>query len=420
MLSLQVLEMRFRRNDGGDQRRRRALIEENLGDTGLDLAASGPSDANSACSPTEQLLPSYTDAALADRRSPITTVIPRRRWTLIVLLLSGFATIAGIEAVYGQLHLLPREMWASGFSAVDVQAPGGLAAWFCSLMLAVAALQGFQIYRLRRHKTDDYRGRYRVWLWMPLVLFLMATSVATHIHHDLANLVNRLANVTAPTETGLLWPLAYCALWTLVSLRLAFEVRKSRASLVSLTVATCCYFAGALTLLLAERAVSVMGEISFVMATTTIAMSGHLATFLTMGIYGRHVYLDSQGILPVRATKAKRKKPRKTRADERRTDEENAASNDSSRKRVRPKVLSVRARGEGSENSDSSRHTTANDTSQAEDRKSTVEASPQLMVGSDIEPQSLSDEDGGNRKLSKAERRRLRKLKRREQRRQAA
>jgi len=412
--------MRFRRNDGCDQRRRRVLIEENLGDASLDLEAPVPSDADSARSPAEQLLPSYTDAALADRQSPITAVIPRRRWTLIVLLLSGLATIAGIEAAYGKLHLLPREMWASGFSAVDVQAPGGLAAWFCSMMLAVAAFQGFQIYRLRRHKTDDYRGRYRVWLWMPFVLFFMATSVATHIHHDLANLVNRLANVTAPTETGLLWPLVYCALWTLVSLRLAFEVRKSRASLVSLTLATCCYFAVAFPLLFAEHVVSVMGEIPFVMATTTIAMSGHLATFLTMGIYGRHVYLDSQGVLPVRATKTERKRARKMRADEPRTDDENAVSKDSSRKRVRPKVLSVRARGEGSENSDSSRRTATNDTSQAENRKSTVEAGPQLMVGSETEPQGLSDKDGGNRKLSKAERRRLRKQKRREQRRQAA
>lgn len=412
--------MRYRKNDACDQRRRRVLIEENLGEMSLDREAPLQPDADSSCGSAGHFLPSYTDAALADQQSPITAVIPRRRWTVALLLLSGLTAIAGIEAAYGKLNLWPREMWASDFRAVDARSPGGLAAWFCSLMLAVAAFQGFQIYRLRRHKTDDYRGRYRVWLWVPILLLFVATCVATDIHRDLANLANGFANITAPAESGPLWPLIYCALWTLVSLRLAFEVRQSRASLVSLLVATCCYFTAAFAVLFADLAVAEMSEITYVMATTSIVMSGHLATFLTVAIYGRHVYLDSQGMLPARARKTGRQKSQSKCDNDSRSGEGNAASKSSSRKRVRETVIPMNAAKDGSVSSDSSGSPTRKRPTQAKKRNSMDEASPQFTVKTDAEPQASLEESDDNRKLSKAERRRLRKQKRREQRRKAA
>lgn len=412
--------MGFRRNDVCDQRRRRVLIEENLGESGLDLEGSVPPDADSSCGSADRLLPSYTDAALADRRSPITAVIPQRRWTVVVLLLSGLAVIAGIQAAYGKQHLLPPEMWASDFTALDVQAAGGLAAWFCSLVLAVAAFQGLQIYRLRRHKNDDYRGRYRVWLWVPMVLFFMATAVATHIHHDLATLASGLANITAPTEGGPLWPLAYCALWTLISLRLAFELRDSRVSLVSLLLATGCYFAVAFAFLYSDIAVAKIGEINYVMATTTFAMAGHLATFLTVATYGRHVYLDSQGVLPTRAPRTSRKKSQEESDREPSSDERSSAAERSSRKQSRASVIPVNTANDGSEPCDAPDRTSKKRTGQSKRRKLSDETAPQTTEGSEDASQESPDGASDNRRLSKAERRRLRKQKRREQRRKAA
>jgi len=395
-------------------------MEENLGASGLDLETGVSSDTNTARGSTDQLLPSYTDAALANRHSPITSVIPQRGWTVILLLLAGLAGIAGIEALYGKQHLSPRGMWASDFSAFDVQATGGLAAWFCSLILAVAAFQGLQIYRLRRHKTDDYRGRYRVWLWVPMVLFLMATGVATHIHRDLANLVSGIASITAPAEGGLLWPLTYSTLWTLVSLRLVFEVRECRTSLVSLLLATGCYLTVTFAFLFADFAVGEMGEIKYVMVTTTIAMVGHLATFLTVATYGRHVYLDSQGILSVRSGRTGRKESRETDIDDHQSDEENAAPKKRSRKQTRAVVIPMNAADDESEFEDSRARSTRKRPAQSKRRKPTDEAGSELPAEYDAQPQLSPDESDGNRKLSKAERRRLRKQKRREQKRNAA
>lgn len=412
--------MGFRRNDVCDQRRRRVLIEENLGDSDLDPTAGMPSATAPSPFSTHRLLPSYTDAALADRHSPITSVIPQRVWTVVLLLLAGLASIAGIEALYGKQHLLPHGTWASDFSAFDVQAPGGLAAWFCSLILAVAAFQGLQIYRLRRHKTDDYRGRYRVWLWVPMVLFLMATGVATHIHHDLANLVSGMAGITAPAEGGVLWPLACGTLWTLVSLRLVFEVRECRTSLVSLLLGTVCYLTVTSAFLFTDFAVGEMGEIKYVMVTTTIAMVGHLTTFLTVATYGRHVYLDSQGILPARTGRLGRKKLREPDVDDLRSEEENAEPKQSSRKRVRAAVIPINVADDGAQSNDSLDDSIRKQPNKSRKRKSKNEPAAELSSESDAQAASPSDLPDGNRKLSKAERRRLRKQKRREQRRNAA
>ena len=399
--------MQFRRSGACDQRRRRVLIEENLLeaelDEGIALPSGKSSDSNSAG------LRSYADAALADRQPPLTAVIPRRRWTLAVLALSGLVAITGLEALYANLQLWPRDMWPSEFGALDVQDRGGLAAWFSSLMLALAAFQGVQIYRIRRHKTDDYRGRYRLWLWVPVALFFMATCVATHIQHDLAKLASGIAGIVVPADETLLWPLAYCAVWTLVSLRLAFEIRVSRASLVLLFVATCCYFATAILALVPDL---FLDRTVNIMVATTTAMLGHLATFLTVAVYGRHVYLDSQGMVPVREKSPRRQKPRKEDAVRPRASDDGevdvATSSDRSGEKPSKRIVqTVEKPGKGTAPtraaSDSSAKTRASSSAVREQ----IDDVPDVISLSDAQPQLQEGESSADQKLSKAERRRL-------------
>jgi hypothetical protein len=404
-------KMQFRRNAACDQRRRRVLLEENLLETDLDEATTFPSGNRTKPVTADRGLKAYADAALADRQPPVTAVIPRRRWTLAVLALSGLAAITGLEALYGNLQLSQRNMLATELGAFDVQGRGGLAAWLSSLVLALAAFQGIQIYRIRRHKTNDYRGRYRLWLWVPVALFFMAMCVATHIHHDLANLACSVFAIVAPVDETLFWPVAYGVVWTLASLRLAFEVRESRASLASLFLATCCYFATAIMVVVPDV---FLDRIVYVMVTTTIAMLGHLTTFFTVAVYGRHVYLDSQGMIPVRMKSQERQKPRKQKAVRRQAndDEEGdvATYSDRSKGRSSKGIVQTRATGDSSPEARSPSAT-------SRDRSERV---PDVIALSEIQPQILENEPAETRKLSKSERRRLRKQKRREQMRRAA
>jgi hypothetical protein len=174
-------------------------------------------------------------------------------------------------------------------------------------MLSAAAFQGIQIYRLRRHKTDDYRGRYRVWTWFPLLLLAMASGVATGVQRELTTVL-----------VGLIWgddalalasrlPLVLVLLWLLVAGRLSLEMRPNRWSLGYLAAATIGYVSG---VIVAQIHVQPINEILLDLISSTLLMAGHLGVFIAVLSFGRHVYLDSQGLLPAHVAKAPRAKRR--------------------------------------------------------------------------------------------------------------
>src|SRR5690606_3952739 len=51
--------------------------------------------------------------------------------------------------------------------------PDSFGAWLRSALLVLAALTSLLVYQLRRYRNDDYRGSYRIW---PPVIILIAIS----------------------------------------------------------------------------------------------------------------------------------------------------------------------------------------------------------------------------------------------------
>ena len=230
--------MPFPRGGQADQRRRRVLIEENRSDSSAvrETAGSQPSTADRRSSRAN--IVAYPAAALADRQPSIMALIPRRRWTLVIFLLAGLSVIAAFEAAYGNLLLWPQELWPCACRSLDLRARGELAACFSSVLLAGTAIQSLLIYRLRRHRLDDYRGRYRLWTWIPLVWIGMGLGVSTHAGDDLADLIARLCGSETSQATAFWTPLVLGGAWLMIGARLAIEVRRSRTSLAFLVIAT--------------------------------------------------------------------------------------------------------------------------------------------------------------------------------------
>ena len=300
--------MSFPRRGQGDQRRRRVLIEENRADssTARETAASQSSTAERRSALANTI--AYPAAALADRQPSIMALIPRRRWTLVVILLVGLSVIAALEAAYGNLLLWPRESWPCAFRSLDLRARGELAACFSSVLLAGAAIQSLLIYRLRRHRLDDYRGRYRLWSWIPLVWIGMGLGVSTHAGDDLADLTARLCGSQTSQATAFWTPLILGGVWLMIVTRLAIEVRRSRTSVAFLLIATCGYLAANL---IRSGLLAPTSEVLQVMIASSSDMAGYLATFLAVATYSRHVFLEAHGMLAAHtrtqvATKRKR------------------------------------------------------------------------------------------------------------------
>jgi hypothetical protein len=137
--------------------------------------------------------------------------------------------------------------------------------------------------------------------------------------------------------------------------------------------------------------------------SSTLVMAGHLGVFVAVMSFGRHVYLDSQGLLPARAAK-----PRRAR---------------------------LRARSSPAEKTGTRRKATVATESESPPEQPEVNrpepspevAPPVLRLGAAAdeaeedgsEGEDLAESSSGER-LSKTERRRLKKLKRQEQLRRAA
>ncbi|MCY2994165.1 MAG: hypothetical protein NTY19_40760 [Planctomycetota bacterium] len=388
----------------------------------------------------------YPAAALADRQPSIMTLIPRRRWTLVVILLAGLSVIAAFEAAYGNLLLWPQELWPCACRSLDLRARGELAACFSFVLLAATAIQSLLIYRLRRHRLDDYRGRYRLWTWIPLVWIGMGLGVSTHAGDDLADLVARLCGAKTSQATALWTPLVLGSAWLMISTRLAIEVRRSRTSLAFLVIATCGYLTANLV---GSGLLAPTSEVLQVMTVSSAAMVGYLATFLAIATYSRHVFLEAHGMLAARsrtkaATKRKRA-PAAVKADESSKPTKTVATESASR--ASDQRESVVAAAE-SRSAPTERKTPAASPKSQPEPAQRPAGEPRVSVGGQASPKSQpaptssrppaspttkdapgrpaalprdTDEDeedaqdDGRDQTSKAERRRLRKLGRRDQ-----
>ena len=78
--------------------------------------------------------------------------------------------VTGLTWLHIRIADLSQTLPRDGLAAIDAGAAGNLAAWFSSCLLLMAAACSLQIYNLRRHKIDDYRGRYRIWVWAAIAL----------------------------------------------------------------------------------------------------------------------------------------------------------------------------------------------------------------------------------------------------------
>ena len=408
--------MPIQRSGGCDQRRRRVLMEEHLhaGEGGVESGCGGVSEEV----PETVRLPGrrYGAEAAADHQQPLTAMVPKRAFTLILLLISGFALIAAVQALYGHVSKSPHDHWLRAAASLDVESAGGLASWCSSLFLLAAAVQGIQIYRLRRHRSDDYRGRYRVWIWVSPLLLAASLTVGTHLHHDLLAVAAARSQVVASLEPRILLTILPVALWLLVALRLLWEVRESRAAWTALVCASLSLMSALVIGLLAPTELFSLPK---ALTISSLNMVGHLTILMTVASYSRHVYLDAHGLLASRP-KVEKKPPRKRSARRKTTVSETAATPAAAATKKKQGAAAAVADPGFEQEKDTEVPESVSSTVRLDSSRKPVVAEqappPPGNQSADID----SEEGGEAGGLSKSERRRQKKLKRREASRSAA
>jgi hypothetical protein len=301
--------MQLPRSSQLDDRRRRVLTEEVIGGASVEPAA--PAAKTNSRPRTRRRsaihVRPYGDAALMDRQPRITDFIPQRYSIIALLFLAGVTIVAGLESLYAYMPELARRTSDGTIAAFDLDNEGSLAVWFSSTTLLLASLTSAIVYSIRRHKADDYHGRYRVWLWSAGCWLVMSMDEGGSLHEGFKELMSYATGQRGFGDGSIWWVGAYSLVLGGVGLRLLLEIRDCRSSTTAFVLTAGCY----LTAVLAQLGF-IMPDAGAreVMLEEGCEMVGNLFLLLTMTLHARYVILDAQGMLS-----AKREKPAKPKAE---------------------------------------------------------------------------------------------------------
>lgn len=251
----------------------------------------------------------YTEAASVAAQRAVCTLFPSRLLS-IALVVSACLMLAGgclllHVAVPPIASVLPVEDVA--FLRLDDR--GSVGRWLASVLMMAAGSLAVFIYSLRRHRTDDYHGRYRVWLWILCGCVLASLAETTGLG-QLARAVCRRAAEWTSVRSGVLWPIIISLVAMAIGTRLYFEIRRCRWAVAALAAAAC----GFLIAATAGQDWPVkwgVGKPLVVHGSWLSAYAFVLATFL---LYARHVQLEVSGAIvapekPKRASAKAQKSP---------------------------------------------------------------------------------------------------------------
>jgi hypothetical protein len=368
----------------GRDRRRRVLKDEVLAASNNYATMRAKSDVEPAAD-----APRYSDAAGVENHPQITDFIPRRYSTIAVLLVIGVATTVALTA--GQLFLLPlaAARGMRGAAVFDLAGFGSLASWLSAIVLAIASAISLVVLSIRRHRIDDFKGRYRVWLGAAIVCLVASANSVAGFHQILDEVLGAATGWTALRD-GAVWWLALAGLpiaW--VTLRVLLDVRECRLAGALLVAAVASYAVSAVNYLGIARVADLQSRSIAVGATL---LMGHWFVLTAVVSYARFVVLDAQGLIATRRRVAV-KRPSKVE-----TAKTIAATN--AEASAKPSIF-----------------TAAGLTRSTVQTAKTPADSSRWVDGSRPErdryerDEDVEDSSDGDQKLSKADRKRLRKLK---------
>ena len=284
----------FHRSGQRDQRRRRLLTEELAHPDDWSSGQVGAGDA------PPQKSEHYGDARFLEEQPGLLDLIPRRMVFLGLLLTMAVSMLVGLMATYA--WMLDRVAGGGrAIAALDLAVKGSLGCWFSSLMLLTVAMAAILVYSVRRHRTDDYQGRYRIWLWAAACGFLMATDQAASLREGFRDLMIGLTGTPLVGDGDLWWVILYVLGLGTVGSRLLVDMRSDALATSILIGAVLLHVLAAAVRL--EWILPLIGshEVMFLAGTE---MTGNLMLTAAMTLHARYVLLDAEGLLPRRALDA--------------------------------------------------------------------------------------------------------------------
>lgn len=386
--------MDFRAPGQSNERRRRVRAEDSVAAT-LPIRRPARSDGEG---------PRYAERGHPERQPRLMDLVPRRRLWQNVVAAIGAVMAAALLAGHWFVGRASVAMPEAVVRLLDSGARDSLAAWTRSGMLAAAAAMAMLVYVVRRHRTDDYRGGYRIWLWAAAWMLAMSADAVAGLR-EACRAIGVAASQWSGPGDGVLWWIVPCGLAAAaIGVRLALDMRECRASSVWLGVATATWGVGEV---LGHVGPRFFDALTSDVAAAGCSIFGQWFLFVAMSWHARHVVLDASGALRAKGKK-KQKSRRRSAAS---GDDTTAASSSSDEPARRSEPRRMASAAASSSATTSAKPAATKSPSSSED--STLAA--KLTFGG----RASNDNDAGrssshsSSQLSKAERKKLKREMRR-------
>jgi hypothetical protein len=247
--------------------------------------------------------PRYSDAASVENHPQITDFIPRRYSTIAALVAIGLSTTAALGAAQKFLMQYLASSAIRGAAIFSLDGYGSLASWLSAVVLLVASAVSLIVRSIRRHRIDDFKGRYRVWMGAAIVCLVASANSVAGLHQILDEVLVAATGWTALRDGAIWWVVLAGLPVAWITLRAILDVRECRLAGALLIAAVACY---------AVSAVSYLGLAGVAdLQTRSIAVGatllmGHWFVLAAIVSYARFVVLDAQGLITVRRREVKR------------------------------------------------------------------------------------------------------------------
>ncbi len=240
-----------------------------------------------------------------DRQPRLTDLVPQRYTSFALVFCSGLAMIAILEAAHFWMPHLSAYAGGERLAMFDLADSSSLGVWLSSTLLAGAALGALVVYYVRRHKADDYHGRYRVWLWAAACWLLMSVDTSSSLHEAFSQVMAHFSGTHVYGDGSIWWVAAWFLVLGPISIRLTIDMRSCKLSTTAMIAALVCWTVAVLTRL---QVLVDMHPTFCVMVHHGAELFGHLLLAVAMWLHARYVIRDSQGLITAKATKPAAKK----------------------------------------------------------------------------------------------------------------
>ena len=265
----------------------------------------------------------YFDRAMLENQPRLTDLIPKSVWAYLAMFLLGGISIYACQQAF--IHTRALDTAEFPKHLFDVTGTGNIANWCMSVMLLLLSVGAVFVYLLRRHKADDYKGRYRLWLYLAGFAGFLSFDVATGAHQILAV---PLAGITMPApwdQASMWWMVVIASTAFYLTARLLIEFKSRPGMLMLLSMAVMVLITAA-----CSRLGGVIGESALTtdVAQSALVMSSILLICLMTWLNARRVYLDAQQGRASERRSLEINRDRGGLTETRAADEENLAESD--------------------------------------------------------------------------------------------